>query len=397
MTFIEKEALTSIKKHEVTVYRFIGFIQFLKTVAHLLLGYLYIRAINPSRFLMKHHIKLLTLFTLSTTIILALPNPLHKKNQAQASAQALQEWQAHQKIFSEEQSAPSITNYQQATHTLLPSQELTSTEYEELFTKLTNNNEEQAFTLANNLFDYYIREHPLEFLQMHYQSKNMHLLKLIYTALWVCFGKKGWKHWHINSLEQLQQTKKEVIYIGGGFDFYQPLKYGVQNLTIIDPFLPEQSRYYPENYDYLFHGKKGKILDISALKKTLTCTYATSDGWFSLKTNKGYHAYIEAKTTTWKTAHGASITLNRRYFHQRDLEETKKTLFLISFNELFFFVAPSILGGWNINLSKLPEDIIILVKQLRTPLLKKDLITLRASLLLNACDVHFLALGNDVT
>lgn len=331
-----------------------------------------------------------------TESLLSLLHHLDKRKRGYEASKALEVWQLHQKIFQKNTTEISVKQVQEATSTKLEINQPPEY-YETLLSNLTDHSEEQAFALANKLFNYYIRENPLTFLQMHYQYNKQHLLKFIYTTLWVSFGKKGWKHWHLNTLQQLKETSKKIIYIAGGCDFYKPLQHGVKKLIIIDPFLPEQQRYYPEKYDYWIHGKTGETITLTDLAERLTRSSCIPGKWFTITTQQGYKAQITSLETIWETATNKRITIQRRAFQQEDLEEVKKRLFLISFNELFFFVAPSFLGGWNINLTQLPEDFTLLVKQLSKPLLKKDLITLRASLLLNACDVHFLALGNDVT
>ena len=91
-----------------------------------------------------------------------------------------------------------------------------------------------------------------------------------------------------------------------------------------------------------------------------------------------------------------SYVLERRFVTQADFTTAADKTFLMSFNELFYVTLPDFMEGWGIEPAKFPEDLNIVIKQLRRPVSKKMMCNMRIADLLNTTDFKFISLGTCI-
>ncbi len=111
------------------------------------------------------------------------------------------------------------------------------------------------FCVANNLFEFCFNPKTAQkFEKLLQYSKNYPIVRMIYSIMWNYLAGHGWKDWNRSTLAALQKLTKNngtVVYIAGGTDIYQLLKYGIYNITVIDPMLPSQPDYYSNVWEWL--------------------------------------------------------------------------------------------------------------------------------------------------
>lgn len=256
--------------------------------------------------------------------------------------------------------------------------------------------QETLFAIANKFFEYCFGSSTVnEYKKLSNDSK----LRQLSTFLKICssqiLGQQGWKDWHQNSLDLLKArsiNKREVIYLGGGTDIYQLIISGIYNIRVIDPFLPSQIQYYGQDWEFLLHsnffnGGIGDEIWFGPAFKNIKMKrekYAQGEEFATTLSNE-QSVQIKKSETSWQVLDNdnkimGTVTFERRKINQNDLIPENNKLFLISYNELPYFVAPKDLMGWDINIAQLSQELEIIVKQLSKPISKKTLATMRAAM-----------------
>lgn len=272
--------------------------------------------------------------------------------------------------------------------------------------------QELTFALANRFFEFCFTPQTAPAFQQLFLNKQDHaIVRMMYAVMWERLAGSGWKHWHKDSLEALKQAAddgKTIVYLAGGSDIYQMIDRGIYSINIIDPQLPTQPKYYADQWEWLVnnnqdsqHGLGDRIL-FNNQKLVMERTYYHETGEiFSMLLSNGSYAHLAQSITQWKVMDEQEnslgvITFQRRPLSQNDFDtDTNKTI-LMSFNELYFIALPSHLGGWGIEPAQFPQDLQMIIKQLRKPVTKATIGAMRNASLLNASDLKFIDLGTCV-
>lgn len=275
--------------------------------------------------------------------------------------------------------------------------------------------EEDEFLVAfaNRLLEYCFNNETFQ----NYQSllnnyEHYPLVRFLHSALWSnLVGDASWAHWHKNSLDTLThdaQAGKRIIYPAGGADLYMLLQNGVYDITIVDPLLPSQERYYAEGWDWLIRNQQanGGIGDQiefcpPAQRLTLTRTSFTEGDAFNAKLSTGKTVTLKKSITVWTVTDGnknnvlGTIIMDRRFTNQHDFVYKPNATIVMSYDELIYAVAPELLDGWGINPDLLEDQQNIVVKQLRKPMTKSMLKNMRIATALNFTNVKFINFASD--
>lgn len=273
--------------------------------------------------------------------------------------------------------------------------------------------DQALFGLANRLFEYCFEAKTFN----HYQelllnAANYPIARFLNAVIWYHLVGDGWKHWHQNCLDAIKERADkgaEVLYIAGGTDVYQLLRQGIYNVRVVDPFLPTQVRYYSEGWLWLVKGAGddgglGDSVSLSFEKRHLVMkreSYTEGDK-FSVKGSNNQILDLKKSVTVWKVYDTknnllGTITFERRLVDQNDFVASANKAILFSYDEAVCVSSPDMLNGWGIDPTKLPDDIIIYIKQLRKPLTKDVLCNMRVISMMNLADLKFINLASDPT
>lgn len=242
------------------------------------------------------------------------------------------------------------------------------------------------FCVANKFFEFCFNPNTWpKFKKIIKNQEDYPIARMIYSIMWYHLAGIGWKDWSksaLDSLYALARDGKTIVYIAGGTDIYQLLKYGIYNVKIIDPVLPTQPIYYSDTWDWFVRSYTDKdgIGDRVSFNFGDTQIYMRRD---SFRTNGIFRAELSDEqavdivrsTTTWgvyDTANNllGSVTFERRFCEQADFCQSKNDVLLLSFNELYYIVSNDEEESWGIDISKFDKDIKIFVKQLHNPVNK---------------------------
>lgn len=269
------------------------------------------------------------------------------------------------------------------------------------------------FALANRFFEYAFVDEPSNKLQSLLLHQKYHpIARLLYTVIWYYLAGTGWKNWAAESLDYLQKRSAQgnkIIYIAGGSDIMQLLKSGIYTIKNIDPQLPSQPKYYADQWAWFIKGdgENNGIGDVmtfvnhaSQQMSLKRISYHEDGTSFQAKLANGQNITIPHSVTVWEVLDQdgvcvGSYTLDRRFVQQSDFTE-KNATYLLSFNELYYISLPNMLDGWGIEPSYFPEDIEIVIKQLRRPINKYVVGNIRIASLLNNTDFKFINLGTCI-
>lgn len=243
--------------------------------------------------------------------------------------------------------------------------------------------------LANRMFEYSfgLQTFPC-FYQLLQDPTKHQLTRLLYSVMWFYLVGEGWKHWSeqcLRDIEREAKQGKEIVYIAGGNDIYQLLGRGIYRIRIIDPILPSQPAYYAEGWDWLVQGNGiGDILKFDNGRKKLLLKRSAyqEHGTFNASLSTGQSAALPLSTTTWtvyeRNKKVGSVIFERRFCKPSDFViNSKKQSLLISFNEMYFVALPDDMHGWGIGAERLPENLLLHVKQLRKPVSKQVMANIR--------------------
>jgi len=266
--------------------------------------------------------------------------------------------------------------------------------------------EEMLFTIANRFFEFCFspKTFPL-FKKMLKTKTDYSILRLIYSVTWSNLAEIGWQHWHGDCLADLRKKAdagKEIVYVAGGTDIYQLIKYGIYNIRVIDPLLPTQPKYYSQGWDWFIEGEIGDSAKIPCDHRTLMIkrvAHTDLGRSFTITlSNKKEETFAETETV-WhvcdeKGAVLGEVTFERRLTNQDDFALKSNQVMLLSFNELYFVSAPEDRDGWGINSRKFSDDMQIYIKQLEKPVTKEMVNNFRYEI--DQEDFVFIELGSCV-
>lgn len=271
-----------------------------------------------------------------------------------------------------------------------------------------------TFAVANRLYEFCFNPKTWpQFNHMLIEKKEYPYARFLYSIIWQTLAGIGWKHWHEESLKSLQQKAAQgnrIIYIAGGSDIYQLIKAGIYNITNIDPQLPTQPQYYAEGWDWILYGNAAEpqagigdriIFNFEdkniVMKRTRFVCHPET---FQARLASGEIIQLNCCTTEWSIFENdnfvGTYVLERRPCQQDDFIPKEHQTLLMSFNELFFISAPAGMGGWGIDITRLPNNLEIIIKQLRKPVTKSMLGNMRLATLLNFSDFKFISLGTCI-
>lgn len=272
--------------------------------------------------------------------------------------------------------------------------------------------EELGHALANRFFEYCFNAQTFsEYQQLLMNTELYPLARFLHGVLWNYLVGSGWKHWHKNTLDTLQERAAQghkIVYIAGGNDIYQLLKRGIYTIDIIDPFLPSQNAYYAKNWQWFVVGQ-GKS---NGIGDTISCDFDTKNIVLKRSTfEQGDTFYnklanntlvpLQKSITTWLVLDAqtlenlGTITIHRRFTKQEDFDIKPQQTLLMSYDEMIYAAMPEMLDGWGIEPSKFSNDFSLLVKQLRKPVSKEHMCNLRIASLSNFVDLKFINLASN--
>lgn len=268
---------------------------------------------------------------------------------------------------------------------------------------------EYRLAFANRLFEYCFNDATFPHYQNILTTHDFHPAgRFINTALWNALVGDGWKEWHENVLCQLKQQAdegNEIVYLAGGTDFYQLLRRGIYNITIIDPFLPTQERYFSEGWEFLIspNSLENEIrFGPSCNSIKMKCIgYEVGEPFYS-KLSDNNILSLKKSAIVWNVYDRDNkpighVNIIRRPITQSDFIKHPQISLLMSYDELTYVALPDILSGWGIDPTILDNELTIHVKQLRKPISKNILCNIRIASMLNVSDLKFISLASDPT
>lgn len=268
---------------------------------------------------------------------------------------------------------------------------------------------EYLIALANRLFEYCYDSKTFA----HYQTllttyKHYPVARYLNASIWHILVGDGWKHWHDHTLQALKahaQNGSEIVYIAGGTDFYHLLREGIYNITIIDPFLPTQSRFYSEGWEFLIseNSLDSEIRFGPACKSIkMKCVDCKIGEPFYAKLSNGNVLTMKKNVITWHVFDRdgqqiGHVIINRRPVVQDDFVVHENKSFIMSYDEMIFIALPDMLNGWGIDPTKLSDALQINIKQLRKSVDRNILCNIRIGSMINLTDLRFINLASDPT
>jgi hypothetical protein len=236
--------------------------------------------------------------------------------------------------------------------------------------------------------------------------------------MWNYLAGHGWKDWNKSTLMALKDLTKNggtVVYIAGGTDIYQLLKYGIYNIKVIDPVLPSQFDYYSDIWDWLLINKTenngdensrngdnglGDVVkyDFGDRRLVTRRTSFIKTGFFQAELFSGKIVDIIQSETQWTVYDDldnvlGEVVFERRFCNQDDFVEKDNRYLLISFNELYYIASNNLNDRWGIDISKIGDNFKMFVKQLCSPIDKNVLFNMQKA---DNSDFLFIKLGSNV-
>ncbi|MCK4650863.1 hypothetical protein KAT08_01685 [Candidatus Babeliales bacterium] len=270
--------------------------------------------------------------------------------------------------------------------------------------------------VGNRFFEfcYYDKTFP-KYKNMLLDKSLYPMARFLHTVVWQYLISFGWKWWHENCLDEIKKrcdAGAQLIYIAGGSDIYMPIKRGIYNIKIVDPFLPSQERFYVQDWQWLAVGNdvRGGIGDeiefvfddkIILLKRV---EYKILGRMFPILSTGGMVELPESRTI-WNVYDVASenknkflgkIIFERRFCEQSDFVSGPDKVVLMSTTEMISSIDIEESGGWGIDPYKFDENFEIFVKQLRKPISTSVLCNIRFACE-NLTNLQYMLLTSDPT
>lgn len=272
--------------------------------------------------------------------------------------------------------------------------------------KTPRQDEEFGIALANRLTEFCYQTPTFPLYQATIQRAEYHsIARMLHTIIWYNIIGTGWKLWHADCIKALQDAAaagKRIKYLAGGNDVYTLLCKGIYNITIIDPFLPSQARYYANGWEWLLSGNiNDEIIGMFGDQELKLVRTSQQDGETFIAKTGGQFAPLKKILTTW-TVYKAetdeqlgTIIFDRRFTQQSDLVPDPSFVFLMSYDEFIYLGLPSLLDGWGITPNSIDSSFTCHIKQLRKPVDRDFLNNLRIASITNYADLKFINLASD--
>ncbi|MBM3887038.1 hypothetical protein FJ364_03840 [Candidatus Dependentiae bacterium] len=275
-----------------------------------------------------------------------------------------------------------------------------------LSTQTPHQDEEYSIALVNRLVEFCYQNQTFPLYQKTIQHAEYHsIARMLHTIIWYNIIENGWRLWHEDCLQALKAAAnagKRIKYIAGGNDVYTLLCRGIYNITVIDPFLPSQVRYYANGWEWLLSGNiNDEIIGFfgSQELKLVRTSQVEGDAFLAKAANQTVS--LKKFDTTWTVYNAESnqklgtIDFERRFVQKEDLIIDPSYEFLMSYDEFIYLGLPTMLGGWGITPNTLDPSFTCLIKQLRKPMDRDSLNNLRVASIANYADLKFINLASD--
>lgn len=246
---------------------------------------------------------------------------------------------------------------------------------------------EYMFTVANNFFQYCFGTKTYPNFKKYLNNENYFpILRLIYSVINEWFSASGWNDWSFDCLVQLKEEAdrgKTIYYIAGGCDIHHLIDSGIYNITIIDPFLPSQEKFYVPGWEWFVKNANpqngiGDTIIFDKHKIMLKRVTYKEDGTFNAKLSTGKKCKIPQSETVWKVTdmekkdkHLGYIKIQRRFCNENDFLTDPQKAVLISFNELYCIATTDEVCRWGLDVSKINAKSEFYIKQLHKPVSTK--------------------------
>lgn len=269
--------------------------------------------------------------------------------------------------------------------------------------------QEYQFAVANRLFEYCFYPETFDtYCNMAFDHTHHPFMRLLNSIVWKNLVGTGWRQWHKSTLDRLlkeSKTGKKIVYIAGGNDIRALLEHGIYNMTIIDPFLPSQERYYTGDYEWFVKNSTNNDgiddeLHIEFANKKIKLvrkSFQESEQIYHLTLSTGKDFVFKGSTTVWTIYENNNLagvcTFKRRLALPEDFVSDQKTAVLMSYDEACYAALSKMVGGWDIDPTDLDDNFVMHVKQLRKPIGKQVLQNLRFAELLNLFVLQFIRLA----
>lgn len=260
--------------------------------------------------------------------------------------------------------------------------------------------------VANRMFEYAFGQDTWPQFHKIILTKIDHpIARMLYSAMWYYLAGSGWKQWHRQCLDALKREHdkgKRIVYIAGGSDMYQLIKYGIYSIDLIDPILPTQPRYYSDGWAWLVReGGIGDSIIFTFKDRTVVArrTGFKPKGFFKAKLSNGQIGDIPKSVTTWTFSDKASgkrlgtWLIHRRFSQQSDFVANVSRAVVMSFNELYFVATQSPAKSWGINPALFDDSFTMFIKQLRRPVTKAMIKNMAEA---SASAFNFISLGSEI-
>jgi hypothetical protein len=272
--------------------------------------------------------------------------------------------------------------------------------------KTARQDEEFSIAIANRLVEYCYQTITYPLYQATIQQAEYHsIARMLHTVIWYNLVGNGWKLWHEDCLKNIKtaaDSGKRIKYIAGGNDIYTLLSRGIYNITIVDPFLPSQARYYANGWEWLIAGNiNDEIVGMFGSQELKLVRTAQVEGESFIAKAANQFVSLKKFTTTWTVYEGetnselGTIVIERRFVRQNDLAVDPAYVFLMSYDEFIYLGLPPILDGWGITPNSMDPNFTCYIKQLRKPFNRDVLNNLRMASIANYVDLKFINLASD--
>lgn len=272
--------------------------------------------------------------------------------------------------------------------------------------------DEYMFTVANKFYEYCFAQKTYPaFKKLLDNQDYFPILRLIYSVINEYFSAKGWNDWSWRCLEQLKQeadSDKRIYYIAGGLDIFRLIDEGIYNITIIDPILPSQEKFYAPDWEWFVKNSNdqngiGDTIIFQDQGVILKRSSYEEYGTFEAKLSTGKTQNVPKSLTVWEVLdmdHDnkclGTVEIERRFCNEQDFVSNRERALLVSFNELFYITTADKDDCWGLNLSKFDLNLKLFVKQLHKPITKQVVLNM------NNADsedhkFQFCKLGSDPT
>ncbi len=252
---------------------------------------------------------------------------------------------------------------------------------------------ESLFAVGNRFFEGCFGTQTTQAYQALFANQTDYpIARFLNSIIWHHLVGEGWKHWHENCLINVKKDAdagKEIVYIAGGSDLLALLKRGIYSLRIIDPFLPTQTNFYSEGWNFLIKGGQDDEIRFGHDYNHIIMRRVSHQelGRFQTKLSNGTLQELPHTQTTWDIVDKGeqklgSITFERRLTTQNDFVPHPNQTLLMSYDEATY-------------VTQFADSFTLFIKQLRAPIGKAELCNLRLSGLLNAANLKFIHFGSD--